>query len=465
MNLQLYTRSNYESKIEVNVMKLDLKFRRKKKSDQEVNRVRRTIKFMKKSKYNIIIRNEDSIQIYNTVSKGILKLDKGFTKKFDEFNDENHGNNLDLFNNLVKGNMLVEDDVDEIERIKFLNSISRFSQDTLSLTIAPTSDCNFACSYCYEKGIKSHSMNEEVINDIIKFVENKSKNIKYLSVTWYGGEPLLEIGVIQKLSNSFIDISKSNNIKYFSSIVTNGYYLTKEIASELVNLNVSYVQITIDGNKDSHNERRILKDGGKTFDTIIQNVIESMKIIKINIRMNVDRKNVGESYDLINILKEKDALESTSMYLAMVDNINENYCNEDCLSIADFSKKEIEFYHKAIDDGVQINGVPNTNYSICGAVAINSFIIDPKGDLYKCWNTIGLEDECVGSVKKGVRLDYKFTKWVNYNPLDDQACSACNILPICMGGCPYTKIKLAKRNCKSLKYSTKEYIELWNKIL
>ena len=47
-------------------------------------------------------------------------------------------------------------------------------------------------------------------------------------MTWYGGEPLMNIETIERLSDFFVEFCKENDIEYTAMVVTNGFNLTKE---------------------------------------------------------------------------------------------------------------------------------------------------------------------------------------------------------------------------------------------
>lgn len=99
---------------------------------------------------------------------------------------------------------LIEEDIDELELVRYNISRSRFSTSTLSLTIAPTSDCNFRCIYCFQKDKHDHEyMSDELQTSIVNFVNKHANHIHTLNIIWYGGEPLLAFKIIESLSLNF----------------------------------------------------------------------------------------------------------------------------------------------------------------------------------------------------------------------------------------------------------------------
>lgn len=229
------------------------------------------IKKLKLSKYNSEFKIDNKTILYNIFSSGILLLNEDYTKKFNSLKKGDFSCDK-LVTELRKDSMLIDEDIDEFKRLKVLNSISRFSTSNLSLTIAPTSACNFRCPYCYEEGINHVSMNEETKKDLIKFLEHY-KSISSLSISWYGGEPLLTFNLIEKLTNDILNFYE-DSINYSASMVTNGYLLTPTITQKLVDLKINHIQITLNGDKSVHDSRRVLADKSGTFDTIIHNIKE-----------------------------------------------------------------------------------------------------------------------------------------------------------------------------------------------
>ena len=58
-----------------------------------------------------------------------------------------------LLSDLKAGGFLLEDDIDEEAIIRHEQLCARYNTNQLSLVIAPTSNCNFRCVYCYERPV------------------------------------------------------------------------------------------------------------------------------------------------------------------------------------------------------------------------------------------------------------------------------------------------------------------------
>lgn len=105
----------------------------------------------------------------------------------------------------------------------------------------------------------------------------------------FGGEPLLPRNrrTIEYLFNKTLDKSYD--------VITNGYYLDQFI-DLLTCVNVSYVMVTLDGKRETHNKRRYLANAEPTFDKILHNIQKCLENrIPVRIRMNIDQNTIGES--------------------------------------------------------------------------------------------------------------------------------------------------------------------------
>jgi uncharacterized protein len=375
----------------------------------------------------------------------------------------------ELVDNMLKGNYIVKKDVDELKLIRFRHFSGKFNRESLGLTIAPTLSCNFKCPYCYENP-KQGMMSEETQNAIIDLVTEAAKRRKSVSVTWYGGEPLIAKDIIWDMSEKIIKICEENGADYSSYIVTNGYLINDEVIENFKKARITGAQITLDGPPEVHNKRRILKGGIGTFDIILENV-KKMKQngFNVNIRVNVDKENIDRIEELLDILEQND-LKDLTVGLGHVTAYTEACMSisETCLNTEEYAKKDVEYQKLLYNRGFAVEFYPNypgikANY--CCADSVNSFVIDPEGYMYKCWNDVGTIKNAVGNVKtiKEAQSDSMYMKNVNYilwSPFDFEECVECALLPICMGGCPYNGARNEfKPDCEKWKYNLEDVIK------
>lgn len=403
---------------------------------------------MKFSSFNIEKDIPDGKIIYNTMSSGILFLDPQNVEEYNILKKSEIENiDSDLKTELKKGKMIVDSNLDEIELIKYMSNASRYDKRSLGLTIATTQACNFICPYCYEKGIDFTNMDLETADNIVEFIKQNIKSNDLLNIAWYGGEPLLGMKVIERISDKIIKYMDDG--RYSASIVTNGYLLNRDYAEKLKKYKVKNAQITLDGPPKIHDSRRILASGEATFYKIVNNIKNVSDLINITVRVNVDRTNEDSIDELVRILKEEDIYDKIFLYIAKVDDYSENSSeNPLILNYKEFADK----HNKFISKNRKFNEIPVMNPNICVSVNANGFVIDPEGNLYKCWDEIGRKEGIIGNVKSGFEYNNTFFFYSNYNPFDDEKCVKCKLLPVCMGGCPFQKKKRGESVCREQKY-------------
>src|SRR5882672_11088607 len=126
-----------------------------------------------------------------------------------------------------------------------------FAADTLNLILFSTEKCNFRCFYCYED-FKLGKMPSSIQEGIIQLLNRRAPTLRNLELSWFGGEPLLAVDVIENLCTSALSLAASNGFLYRSNITTNGFHLTHELAERLSGLGVNFYQITLDGDESVH---------------------------------------------------------------------------------------------------------------------------------------------------------------------------------------------------------------------
>lgn len=419
---------------------------------------------MKLSIYNIESKIEEGLLIFNSKTSGILFLNDEYAIEYDKLkNDCNDCKKEDLIKEMKRCGMLVPDSTLEAEKVIVENNVNKYAHN-IDFTIATTMNCNFACPYCYEDGVRYNTMNKETADKKIEFILNQVDKNTPLSIFWYGGEPLLDLKHIRYITEKLKEHSDKYE-SYSASIVTNGYLLTKDVAYQLKKLDIDNVQITLDGPAKIHNERRYLKAGKKpTFETILKNVKDCCEILNINIRANVDKTNMSCVDELFEEFNKNGIKDKISFYISPVSDISENP-NPKCFTNLEFSKEQMEFYLRMLNKGNKIVAIPKPIYGVCSAISPFSFLIDPLGDLYKCWNDVSRKEFRVGNVYTGVEYNTALSKYLNYEAVNQEKCMHCSVLPLCLGGCPNENILLNKRECSPLKYNASNIVEYYYRSL
>ena len=79
-----------------------------------------------------------------------------------------------------------------------------FLNKRLGLIIMPTEKCNYRCVYCYED-FEQGRMADSVSDGIVRLVASRAPLLDQLTISWFGGEPLLAMAVIEKIMQAAND--------------------------------------------------------------------------------------------------------------------------------------------------------------------------------------------------------------------------------------------------------------------
>ena len=142
---------------------------------------------------------------------------------------------------------------------------------SLELYINPTEHCNFRCKYCYEDFAKGR-MPASVIESVKRFLTKRTAGRQRLHLNWFGGEPLIATDIVLDLSRHAKAVCESNGTTLTGSVTTNGWNLTAGALAQLVDAGLAFYQITLDGDRESHDQMRVRADGKGTFETIWKNL-------------------------------------------------------------------------------------------------------------------------------------------------------------------------------------------------
>lgn len=415
---------------------------------------------MKFSKYNFLYPFDDEYYaLYNAFSNALGLIEQPKYKEALRFCKGDGSLDEATIDTLKVGHFIIDDEVDELELLRFRLLQSRFSSSSLSLTIAPTSDCNFACVYCFEKErISKVFMSDLVQERILNFVKSKIEGIRSLQVSWYGGEPLMAMPIIQSLTDALLAICAEHNVAYQATMVTNGYLLSRKIAGMFESLHITGIQITIDGSEEVHNKRRPLINGKPTYRKIVDNLIDCKETLtcSVALRINVDKTNASDADRVLAELRHHNLERRVRPYVGQILNINGQYADGICYDSEEFSEIELSFFD-AHDRILEAYPVPRGCF--CCADSASSFVINADGKMYRCWSDIGIEERSYYDLAADRPTENYgvIGSYLNYDATQDDECMHCKYIPLCMGGCPDRRLRTGER-CASIRHSLEAYM-------
>ena len=353
--------------------------------------------------------------------------------------------------------------IDERAALEALGRASCSMPQGVGMTICPTMNCNFDCPYCFEHH-RPGRMSSEVQDGLVALAEKLMDltGTKSLSVTWFGGEPLLAADVIESLSERLMALAEKKGAEYSAGIITNGYLLNQKNADMLGRMVVKSCQVTIDGLGAAHDATRHLTGGEGTFDRIVDNLRNVKLPFRVSIRQNVQVSNMDE----VPAVKE------------FILKLAEESGNDITYAPAPVSGNE------ATDErGGQVGLLCGTELSeigimqeagrfspgrghYCSANVLWGVGVDEEGRLFKCWESAGFAEHAFGNVHDWDPKDPlntadepdNLTKYLNTAlPIDDEECRECVWLPLCVGGCPHRRLNYSK-SCIPFRDQPERYV-------
>lgn len=401
---------------------------------------------MKPSIYNIYFDYKNKSYVFNTLSNAIIALDTEIVPLLKI-------NNLSCMESntitiLQENGIIVEDDMNEVAVYENFYHGYRYKnvRQELRLVILPTYQCNLRCKYCFEDSHEiKDCLDEAKILSIIEFANNELNKIphydyKKINLVLFGGEPLVNREACIAIAEKLKVLADSNNLIFDAQIITNATLIDDDIIKRLIIPYKVNIQITFDGLKTIHDSRRIYKNGKGSFEKIKEAVcLINQYDCKdlLTIRLNVDKENES----LISAFYDEFHSMCKHIYVGLLRAAGNNKNNlSKCISDQEYHTRihpnllpticKYNIKHDTIAFGKRVP---------CAMNSEECYVIDPKLDVYKCDNLVGMKQHSVGYIdNKGVfHKNAQYYKQMTWSPFHFSQCTKCNLLPICSADCAY----------------------------
>lgn len=399
---------------------------------------------MKINRYSYIVNIGESLYvIFNGMTKDFIVIHENTIDSYEKIlsnPDQYITTHPTIIKELRQSGIIVEDDYDELSILR--DERKKTIQSPIYKTlIIPTFDCNYKCWYCKQRHIPSQIDNAKlqlIIRHVKKYlIEN---DILEYNLSWFGGEPLTQPGIIDYITNELHLFCQDNDIIFTGSITTNGALLTPENILMLKRNHINFFQIAIDGDKKSHDNNKFDSINPSSFDLVLGNVVKLATIhegAQIVLRINHTPEVIKDTH--------------------LVDEINEriprkirNRITIDLQHIWQIDERKFNIEHlkaiaqKIIATGYQLSA--SHVFDICYVDRIHQNMIYYNGGVEKCDN-IPL-NSLRGFIDENGDIIWKETpSFLQYDVLsDDSPCSKCSYYPICYCGCPVAREKIISKN-------------------
>jgi uncharacterized protein len=428
---------------------------------------------LKPSRFNTLTRDSTgALLVFNSLSGAFLEF---MNEEADHvaaiLTGKSHLDRDPISSALAAQGILVRSDSDELKRAETLHRSLFERTDRLDLILMPTEKCNFRCVYCYEEFVRGR-MSRGVIESVVRLIELQAPTLRSLSVSWFGGEPLAVIDIIEEISLRAREICERSGTEYSASMTTNGFLLSEKRAGRCLSARISSFQITLDGPEETHNKTRPLAGGGDTFNTIVKNLYglrRRLEDFHVRLRVNFTPDSAQYIPRFLQFLGGEfghDPRFSISFHRVG----HWGGPNDDFVEICDQKSGEaleVEFMKLALEAGFGLDSWKEAVQlfgSACYAADPRSFVIGSDGTVYKC--TVAFEDprNRIGRVLQDGSLaisDELHALWISSGEEVDTGCQQCAFRPACQGNhCPLERLNRGEKVCPPIKRNPNEYFPL-----
>ena len=323
------------------------------------------------------------------------------------------------------------------------------SHEVKALCLHVSHDCNLRCKYCFADEGAYHSkrevMSRETAFAAIDFLLRESGQRKVLEVDFFGGEPLMNLGVVKDTVYYAKEQAAKLGKRFLFTTTTNGLLLDDETI-KFFNEEMENVVLSLDGRPEVHDAVRKTVNGKGSFDLVIEKIkkfVRSRGDKHYYVRGTFTAKNLDFAKDVLFLADQ--GFDSISMEPVVTDipelqireehlpRIEKEYENL-CEAYLDREEKGegFNFFHFNID----LEGGPclQKRVSACGA-GNEYFSVVPNGDIYPCHQFAGDNKWKMGSVFEGTLDENIRSKFAESCLFTRKKCENCFAKFICSGGC------------------------------
>ena len=342
-----------------------------------------------------------------------------------------YGEIVELYNDKI---LFSEDDYEKYAQYSVASPVK-----AMCLNIAH--DCQLRCKYCFAStgdfGKGRKLMSFETGKHAIDFLLENSGDRPNLELDFFGGEPLMNFGVVKQVVEYARSREKEYNKKFRFTITTNGLLLDDE-KIDFINREMSNVVLSIDGRKEVNDYFRVLPNGQGCYDIIMpkyRKLVAGRGDKEYYVRGTFTNKNLDFSNDVFALneagfdqISGEPVVGDDDVYALTEKDLPAVFAEYEKLALKllenEKKGKKFNFFHFMLD----LDQGPCAIKRLRGCGCGNDYVaITPDGDIFPCHQFVGIDE---GTFNQEMKAD--FAKAHVYSKPD---CRDCWAKFYCSGGC------------------------------
>jgi uncharacterized protein len=286
-------------------------------------------------------------------------------------------------------------------------------------------------------------MTEAVARAAVDWLVGASGKMSWVSILFFGGEPLLEFELIRFLVGYSRERAQAAGKEARFSMTTNGTLMTEAMARYLAEERITYL-LSLDGSRETHDAQRKLVDGGSSYEaamarlpmmkryqpwqgsrvtlhpTTVHRLREEVELLY---RQGINQFIIGPA---TGIEWTDDALAEYERQMLLVTDL-----------YVDKQRRQEPFRMTLYEKDLE--GRDIRNEWGCGA-GRGRICISVTGELYGCAKILGVDGlndaHRLGDVWTGIVDLSGRRELLNTHPSARPTCGPCEFAGDCTGGCP-----------------------------
>jgi uncharacterized protein len=331
------------------------------------------------------------------------------------------------------------------------------------LILELTQECNLRCRYCVysgyyprRRGYTAGLMDTGTAYRGIEYFLSHATAVDAPCISFYGGEPLLRIEIIQQCVEHALAIRRGAPIKF--QLTTNGTIMNGEILDYLARRGVA-VLVSLDGPRSCHDRNRVSVGGRPSASRVVENLElirktnptyyrEHVGVASV-LAANVDPSEVAEYF-----AGHPELIGNGTFVCSLVSNVGTEYWLRNPVSgpwresfealrwdfyeflmgrraepgqvaRALFEKLFVRVYRRRIRDGpgveAQLNG--------CCLPGVRRLYLDCGGEFHVCERAEG--SRAIGDVERGIAITRVLELVEGYCAIRERDCCQCWVVQLC----------------------------------